>query len=180
MHQSVPDPTQEKWYEFRRATMTDTERIMQIIAQAKAQMKRLGSHQWQEGYPATHDIVSDINRQTAYVLCLNQSVIAYASISLDGEPAYNDLNGDWLSDQQYVVVHRLAVADEMKNRGVATYFFHRIEQYALACNVHSFRVDTNFDNHYLLSLLQKTGFVECGEVVYDRGRGSRKAFEKLF
>lgn len=180
MHQSAPYSASESQYEFRRTTMADRERVMQIIDQAKAQMKRLGSHQWQEGYPAMHDIVADINRQTAYVLCLDQSVIAYASISFDVEPAYNDLNGQWLSDQKYVVVHRLAVADEMKNRGVATYFFHRIEQYALAAHVHSFRVDTNFDNHYLLSLLRKTGFVECGEVFYDRGRGSRKAFEKLF
>lgn len=179
MNQGTLYSSPENCYEFRRATTTDTQRIMQIIAQAKAQMKRLGSHQWQEGYPAMHDITSDIDRKTAYVLCLDQSVIAYASISFDGEPAYNDLNGHWLSDQQYVVVHRLAVADEVKNRGVATYFFRRIEQYALACNVHSFRVDTNFDNHYLLRLLRKTGFAECGEVFYDRARGSRKAFEKL-
>jgi len=180
MNQGASYSPPKSCYEFRRAAMTDRQRVMQIIDQAKAQMQRLGSHQWQEGYPAMHDIVADIDRQTAYVLCLDQSVIAYASISFDGEPAYNDLNGQWLSDQKYVVVHRLAVADEMKNRGVATYFFHRIEQYALAANVHSFRVDTNFDNHYLLSLLQKTGFVECGEVFYDRARGSRKAFEKLF
>ena len=32
--------------------MEDEGRIWEIILQAKAQMKRLGSHQWDESYPA--------------------------------------------------------------------------------------------------------------------------------
>lgn len=170
---------QEQQYPFRAAETEDVERIMLIISQAKAQMKKLGSHQWQEGYPATEDILNDINKQRGFVLCSDNKVIAYASISFNSEPAYNELNGKWLSDQDYVVVHRMAVADEMKKRGIATYFFKCAESYATTHNVHSFRVDTNFDNHYMLSLLKTAGFTLCGEVYYDRGRGSRMAFEKL-
>ena len=36
---------------FRKAEETDIERIWQIIGQAKAQMQRLGSQQWDENYP---------------------------------------------------------------------------------------------------------------------------------
>ena len=35
---------------FRRARPADTERIMEIIRQAQAQMRALGSLQWQDGY----------------------------------------------------------------------------------------------------------------------------------
>ena len=45
---------------FRRARPADTERIMEIIRQAQAQMRALGSLQWQDGYPATADIGHDI------------------------------------------------------------------------------------------------------------------------
>lgn len=175
--QNQPTTTREE-YTFRAANTADIKRIMLIISQAKAQMKRLGSHQWQEGYPAQEDIESDITHNRAFILSSGCMIIAYAAISINGEPAYNALEGKWLSDQDYVVVHRMAVAEEMKKRGVATYFFKCAEQYAISKEIHSFRVDTNFDNHYMLHLLEKAGFVHCGEVFYDRGRGSRMAFEK--
>ena len=38
---------------FRRARPADTERIMEIIRQAQAQMRALGSLQWQDGYPGS-------------------------------------------------------------------------------------------------------------------------------
>ena len=37
---------------FRRARPADAARIMEIIRQAQAQMRALGSLQWQDGYPA--------------------------------------------------------------------------------------------------------------------------------
>ena len=42
---------------FRKAEETDIERIWQIIGQAKAQMQRLGSQQWDENYPARRQMV---------------------------------------------------------------------------------------------------------------------------
>ena len=52
---------------FRRARPADTERIMEIIRQAQAQMRALGSLQWQDGYPARADIDNDIARGYGYV-----------------------------------------------------------------------------------------------------------------
>ena len=37
---------------YRKAEPADAERIMEIIRQAQAQMRALGSLQWQDGYPA--------------------------------------------------------------------------------------------------------------------------------
>ena len=37
---------------FRKAEEADIARIWEIIGQAKAQMRRLNSHQWDENYPA--------------------------------------------------------------------------------------------------------------------------------
>ena len=61
---------------FRKAEKTDIERIWQIIGQAKAQMQRLGSQQWDESYPAIEHIHQDIQDGNGYVICREDRVVA--------------------------------------------------------------------------------------------------------
>jgi N-acetylglutamate synthase-like GNAT family acetyltransferase len=162
---------------FRKAESTDIDRIWEIILQAKAQMHRMNSRQWQDGYPAVENIAGDIENGCGYVLCDAVSgVIAYAAVLFDGEPAYNAINGKWLTDAEYVVVHRLAVADEAKNRGIATLFMQKVEELSRQREIHSFRVDTNFDNLYMQKILFTLDFTYCGEIMYDKNK--RQAYEK--
>lgn len=161
---------------FRKAVTADVDRIWQIILQAKEQMRLLNSRQWQDGYPFPENIVQDIESGYGYVLCQEDSVIAYGAVLFDGEPAYDDIEGEWLTGGHYVVVHRLAVADEMKQRGIASLFMQRVEELSIQEGVYGFRVDTNFDNYYMHKMLGRLGFTHCGEIQYERG--SRLAFEK--
>ena len=92
----------------------------------------------------------------------------------DGEPAY----GAWLTGGDYVVLHRLVVADGEKGRGVAAEFMRRTEALARGRGVGSFRVDTNFDNRYMLRMLERLRFAYCGKIIYESGE--RLAFEKPF
>lgn len=159
------------------ACTEDVERILSIIAQAQARMRAAGSAQWQDGYPAREHILADIARGYGRVLLHSGSVAVYGAVVFDGEPAYRELEGAWLTDGPYVAVHRLAVADETLGRGLATRFMLATEALARSRDVGSFRVDTNFDNRRMLRLLAKLGFVRCGEVLY---RGApRIAFEKI-
>ena len=162
---------------FRKAIVADTERIWQIILQAKERMRLRGTLQWQDGYPTLEIITGDIEKGYGYVLCRDNRVIAYAAVVFDGEQAYNSIIGNWLSDQAYVVVHRLAVADEMTQRGVATLFMEKVEALSRRNNIFSFRVDTNFDNQYMQKIFAKLGFTYCGEVFF-RGN-ARMAYEKI-
>lgn len=162
---------------FRKATAEDAARIWEIILQAKAQMLRQNKQQWDETYPLPENIASDIRNGYAYVLCNESRIIAYAAVVFDGELAYNSIDGRWLSEQPYVVVHRLAVADEMKQKGIASLFMQKIEELSRSLGIHSFKVDTNFDNFYMHKMLEKLGFSYCGEISYQRG--SRMAYEKL-
>lgn len=184
---------------FRRARPADAARIMEIIRQAQAQMRALGSLQWQDGYPAAADIGHDIacgygwvfekpeaekstdargtdgtgaagfravtaaagkttgteaagktgvsgadetaaaaeeaeeaekageaggrgETEPAKAAAAQGNVIAYGAVVFDGEPAYDAIEGAWLTDGEYVVLHRMAVADGEKGRGVATEF----------------------------------------------------------
>ncbi len=162
---------------MRKATPEDADRIWQIIQQAQERMRLRGSEQWQDGYPNPPVIERDIEHGYGYVLCNDTGVIAYGSVIFDGEPAYDELDGQWLTDQPFVVVHRLAVADEMLQQGIATLFMQRVEELSRERGVYSFRVDTNFDNLSMQRVLAKLGFVYCGEVVYRQGY--RRAYEKI-
>lgn len=123
----------------------------------------------------TH-IADDITKGHAYVLCRELIPVAYAAVSFDGEPVYWYIDGKWLSSGPFVVVHRLAVADGMKGKGLATLFMQNVEKMSLKKGVTSFRVDTNFDNVSMQKVLEKLGFTYCGEITFQKGR--RLAYEK--
>lgn len=166
---------------FRSAVSGDMPRIAAIIRQAQAQMRAAGSRQWQDGYPAPEDIEADIARAYGYVLSKpaaadTEAVIAYGAVVFGTEKAYEQIEGAWLTDGDYTVVHRLAVADGEKGRGVAAEFMRRVEALARTAGVGALRIDTNFDNRYMLQLVARAGFVYCGKIQY--ASGERLAFEK--
>ena len=162
---------------FRRATAADTDRCWLILQQGKAQMFREGKHQWTEAYPSRQSVENDIAAGNAYVIEQQGTVIAYGAVIANGEPAYRQIADLWLTNADYVVVHRLAVADEAKRRGVAARFFGYVEQWALQRGITSFKVDTNYDNFYMQRLLRSQGFMYCGDVHYPQG--DRMAYEKV-
>ena len=166
---------------FRQAVPHEAPLIMQIIRQAQARMYAAGSRQWQDGYPAPGHISADIAAGRGYVLCRpgvkeSHAIIAYGAVVFDGEPAYDELDGEWLTDGPYVLVHRIAVADGERGHGVGAEFLRRVEELARERGIGAFRIDTNFDNRPMLRLLERAEFTPCGKVVYRSGE--RLAFEK--
>lgn len=162
---------------FRKATQDDADKIWKILQQAIDRRRRDGSLQWQNGYPNPETVNSDIEKQIGYVLTENDRVVAYCAVLLNDEPAYENIEGKWLSDGDFNVVHRVAVSDEVAGKGYATEIFRRIEDFSRQNGIFSVKVDTNFDNAAMLHILKKLGYTYCGEV-YLSG-GVRKAFEKL-
>lgn len=162
---------------FRQAHLEDINSIWEIIKQAKAQMHRLGSTQWSEEYPLYQTIVDDINREEGYVFCDEHHIMGYGVISYNGEAAYHQIEQSWNNDLPYLTVHRLAVADRAKHRGLGLQFMREAENHARTLGISNFRVDTNFDNHYMLRIIEKMGFHYVGDVVY-RETQQRMAFEK--
>lgn len=167
----------EHIYNLRTANQSDTDRIWEIIQQAKTQMCRESKQQWDESYPTLEHISADIANGYAYVLCNKHDPIAYAAVVFDGEPTYQTIQGNWLSEHPYVVVHRLAVSDEMKQKGIATICMQEVEKLSIEKGIRSFKVDTNFDNFGMQRILEKLRFTYCGEIIFQGG--SRKAYEKL-
>jgi GNAT superfamily N-acetyltransferase len=162
---------------LRLAEMAELDTIWEILQDAIAQRKRDGSEQWQQGYPNLETVTKDIQDGYGYVVEEDEEVVAYAAIIFGVEPNYAEITGKWLSEGDYAVVHRVATAEAVKGKGVATQLFILIEELSRSKGILSIKVDTNFDNQPMLRILEKLSYTYCGEIFF--GGATRMAFEKL-
>ena len=162
---------------LRKALENELTTIWEIMQYAIERRRLDGSRQWQDGYPNPDSIRADFEKGYSYVVEEDGVLLAYGAIIFDVEPAYNAIEGQWLTDGEYVGVHRVGASPRAKGKGIARFFFTELEEIAKANNVYSVKVDTNFDNGPMLHILDKLGYTYCGEV-YFRG-SARKAFEKV-
>ncbi|MBS0030859.1 GNAT family N-acetyltransferase [Chitinophaga sp. 22321] len=163
--------------EFRKAKEQDATQIWSILEKAIARRKADGSEQWQNGYPNPEIVESDINKGYGYILADGETMIGYCAVMINDEPAYADIKGQWLTDGDFVVYHRVAIAEAYLGKGMAQEMMRQIENYALTHHISSIRVDTNFDNKGMLHLFDKLGYTYCGEVIL--AGAPRKAYEKV-
>ncbi len=163
---------------LRKARAEEAEAIWSIIKQAIDKRKEEGSNQWQDGYPNLGVIQRDIELGYGYVhVDADGEVYGYLALIFEIEPAYEIIEGKWLTDQPYGVVHRIAVSQANYVKGQASKMLKEVEELCKERQVYSLRVDTNFDNVGMLRVFEKLGYTYCGEV-YFRG-GARRAYEKV-
>lgn len=163
---------------LRQANLSDADRIWEILQQAIQKRKEEGSEQWQNGYPNLDVVENDISNGFGYIIeNVDNLIIGYVAIIDEIEPAYTAIEGKWLNDDSYIVIHRLAVAQDIKIKGLGTWAMNEIEKIAITKKIQNIKVDTNFDNIGMLRVFEKLGYHYCGEVYFD---GSpRKAFQKI-
>lgn len=140
--------------EIRRALKQDLDQIMQIYENAKAFMRANGNkEQWDDGYPSRELIEKDLDDM---YLCMSDNRIACVFYYKEGEDEdYRQINGKWLNEEPYGVVHRVASTGVTK--GAAAYCL----DWAYS-QIPNLRMDTYRDNIPMQKLLEKCGFQYCG------------------
>lgn len=162
---------------FRKANPDELAIIWKIIQQSIERRRIDGSEQWQNGYPNESTIKNDLLNNFGYVILVEGEIAVYGALLINDEPAYDQIKGEWLSQGDFVVVHRVAIAEKFAGQGLAKKMFDFIEEFAISKEIFSVKVDTNFDNVAMLKILESKGFTYCGEVFVSGG--TRKAFEKV-
>lgn len=166
--------------EFRKSAIKDIDEIMKIINEAKLYFKKNNINQWQDGYPNKDVILNDIKNEESFVVINDNKVIGTVVISFKGEKTYNKIyEGTWLSNNDYAVIHRIAISNEFKGFGIGTMIIEEAQKLAFEKNIRSIKIDTHKDNISMQKLLVKNNFKYCG-VIYLEDRSERVAFEKLF
>lgn len=161
---------------IRKSKESDIEAIMAIIADAQAFLRSCGVDQWQDGYPTAEIIANDIAAGHSYVLEQQGVVVATAVISTAGESTYSTIEGRWLNDNPYVVVHRLAVSASVQRTGAARELMLYAQNIALESHLADLRVDTHADNLVMQRLLSDLGYRYCGIITLESG-SLRRAYQ---
>ena len=160
-----------------KADHNDIETIMTIVDEAKRFLKENGVNQWQDGYPNREAFKADIDAGRLYVVKDEERVIAVFAV-VDHEETYDVIyEGSWSNDEPYIAVHRLAVEEAYKGRGVARFIFDELKK-----NHHHIKADTHQDNMNMQRCLLKNGFEYKGIIYLKRGSESdskRLAYEYL-
>ena len=164
---------------IRLAEKKDIDRIMQIIADARESIGRLGIDQWQYGYPTRDIVKEDVMLERSYVVLENDEICATFALMLHGEPTYKKIYcGAWISDGEYLALHRIAIDSAHKGQGVAEQIVKFICEYGNENGYSSVRVDTHQGNIPMRKMLEKNGFEYCGTIHLLDGQ-ERVAYERL-
>ncbi|MDP5105358.1 MAG: GNAT family N-acetyltransferase [Polaribacter sp.] len=156
--------------------------IMEIIDDAKAYLASQNIDQWQNGYPNAEQIENDIEKGESYVVITDENqIIATAMFTTNKESTYKVIDGTWFvnEDENYGVIHRMAIKKEYRKFGLATFLFDEFHLQLFEKNIKSLKIDTHEDNKGMQSLIKKLGYQYCG-IIYTSYGDKRLAFEKVF
>lgn len=157
---------------FRKSTENDTEACLEIYASAREFMRQSGNPtQWSGEYPGREDIEKDLKLGRAFVVEDMGEVVGVCHFHVGADPTYEVIEGGaWLNDDDFGVIHRIAVRDRM--RGVARFIYD--ECFKVIPNI---KIDTHEDNLPMKRSLEGAGFVYCG-VIYVLDHQPRVAYQK--
>jgi len=164
-----------------RSEKKDIDRIMIILGEARLKMGQLGIDQWQYGYPTRDIIKEDISIGHSYTVREEKDGEIYGTFFLKtgGEPTYKEIfEGAWLTNGNYVALHRIAVCNSKRGTGLADKIIEFIGEECIRTGVSSIRVDTHRGNIPMQKLLARSGFQYCGIIYLGTGE-ERLAYEKV-
>ncbi len=157
---------------IRKTTLNDLERVMEIYDLARDFMVRTGNpNQWKTHKPQKELIVKDIEKEQSFVCIKDEKIIGVLAFIYGEDPTYRVIyDGQWLNDEPYAVVHRIASSGEAK--GTGTFMMKWAES-----QFPHIRIDTHRDNRVMQNMLKKLGYTYCGIIHLEDG-DERLAFEK--
>ena len=161
-------------YSIRKSTLADLQIIFDLRDQAREIMRSYGNiFQWPEGYPRDDMFRKDIEMGGSYVM-LDESgkVVGTFALLPSPEVTYNVIyDGQWLNDEPYHVIHRIASTPD--SHGILDAILDFGE--TVSSNI---RIDTHEANIIMRKGLEKHGYQYCG-IIHLLNGDERLAFQKL-
>ncbi len=158
--------------QIRKSTTDDIPALLEIVDEARQTMRESGNlKQWTDGYPSADVFLQDIGQGVSYVVEQDGQVVATFALIPGPDITYATIyEGQWLNDESYYVIHRIASRHGVK--GV----LHSVVDYAFQWT-QNIRIDTHRDNVIMQHLLQKYDFRYCG-IIYLLSGDERLAYQR--
>lgn len=157
---------------IRPSTLDDIPSIMSLYAAARAFMRSTGNvEQWVNGYPQQSLIEQDIAQGVHYLCLIGSQPAACFTLIAGHDPTYQVIDGQWLNDQPYATLHR--IASDGRHHGL----LHAILQWSFR-QCPNLRIDTHAANRPMRHLLAKEAFHPCG-IIHVADGTPRIAYQKI-
>ncbi len=157
---------------IRLATEEDIEAANDIYDMAREFMRDAGNpSQWNSTYPGIADINDGIADGTSYVCEDAGEIVATFYFKVGEDPTYAMIDGKWINDDPYAVIHRIAVKHH--GRGIVDFCFNECFKM-----FPSLKIDTHKDNIPMQKCLLRSGFEYCGIIKTWNGE-PRRAYQKV-
>lgn len=160
-------------YVIRKSTLDDLPTILNLRDQARAIMRSYGNvYQWPEGYPRDDMFRKDIELGGSHVMMDEQGrIVGTFALLPSPEVTYNVIyDGQWLDDEPYYVIHR--IASTPASHGILDALLDYCES-----KVSNIRIDTHEANIIMRKGLEKHGYQYCG-IIHLLNGDERLAFQK--
>jgi len=171
-------------YDCRKATLEDMDDLMAIAGEASAYLRSCGVDQWQDNFPNPEVFARDISKGNCWLFTHEGKAAGVIVIYLEPEEDYRGIEGRWLTEgEHYGVIHRVAVRDAYRGRGLSGEMMQLAEDIILGRGYPSVRIDTHEDNLTMQNMLKKRGYTNCGVVWLKNGPElckKRIGLEKIF
>jgi hypothetical protein len=143
--------------DIRKSTQNDLPRIMEIYAYAREYMASHGNpNQWGHFYPSEDLIRQDIKEEVCHVISDDEDIHAVFALFNGTEPTYEYSEyGEWLNDDEYVTVHR--IASDGKLHGIFKFTIDYCK--SITDNI---RIYTHSNNLIMQKQIEKNGFEKIG------------------
>ncbi len=168
---------------IRKAIKNDLPRIMEIVDEARAYFATVGIPQWQGEYPSYADFEGDIEGNRLYVAAEGEDLLGIYCFDTQGDKNYDKIyEGSFRLDEEYGAIHRVAVSDASKGRGIGGMMVNHAISLAREAGLRYLRGDTHRKNLSMQKMLTKNGFTKCG-IIYLEGKkddeNERFAFDMI-
>ena len=157
---------------IRHTTLEDKTEVLRVYACAREIMRNSGNpNQWGVDKPEWELVENDILNGNSYVMEDDSGIFAVFSFIPGEDETYGYIEGQWLNDEPYGTIHR--IASDGSHRGIMRKAIDFCGQ-----KTENIRIDTHEDNKLMQHQLNKLGFTYCGTIYLLNG-DPRRAYQKV-
>jgi GNAT superfamily N-acetyltransferase len=160
--------------EIVRASSEYIKEVLELVRECIKYMNDQGVDQWNDQYPQPEIFLSDIEKDSLYIIKNEEMITGIIVLSEEQDKQYDQI--EWTDKfGKVLLIHRLAVHPKWQKKGIAQKLMDFAESYAKENGYSSIRLDTYSQNPRSLKLFEKRNyerksghvhFPECKEPYY--------------
>ncbi len=139
------------------------EEINEIYLKCRENLIEHNIFQWDDHYPNVGYFQDCIENKVLYALLKGDRILGHVVLN---EWQTEEWKTILWSGNNPLIIHSLMIDPSYQGKGIGTIIVHHIEEYALANEYDSIRLDTFSGNPQALKLYKKHGYIEKGEIFF--------------